>query len=305
MTFTEEVKQEILSETFSACCREAMLSAFIRTSGALRYKDGLMGFEITTESERSAEYFYALISSLYGEDALLTEAKRDLKSGRDKLTFECFSDTSRNILLSLGIVYGTSGLNVNLGISDYLIENECCKKAYILGAFVGGGSVSHSSGYHLEFIFSRHEIADDFSALLAHFDFLPKIIERKDTFVVYFKSSEEITDLLVFMGASRSALKMTELVVNKDYNNNVNRKINCDMANIKKQVDASMRQVELIEDIDRTVSLSSLAPTLSSVARARLDNPDDTMQELADRLNITKSCLNHRMRKLEEIRRNL
>lgn len=312
--FTEEIKNEIISLPISGrCCKLAVLSAFIRTSGSVISRSGNFGFEIITENESTAEFILDLLETSFDLRVTVTGAKFDVLSGRDKLTFECLGEGAQNLLTQLGII-GTDGENkfLNFGIDERIIQNECCKAAYLKGAFLGGGSctlpeegVYSKTGYHFEVVFSNKSVAEEFCDLLCEFEILAKLVSRKDSAVVYVKSKEVISDILNLLGTENCLRKFDKLVEYKDKTNNANRVNNCSVSNIDKCVTASVNQVRAIEIINETVGLQSLDKIFFDVAAARLADKNATMQELAERLDISKSCLNHRMRKILELAKSL
>lgn len=154
------------------------------------------------------------------------------------------------------------------------------------------------TGYHFEVVFSNRVAASDFCELLFDFEILAKCVTRKDNAVVYVKSKEVISDLLNLIQADECLKTLNKIVEVKDIRNNANRVSNCSVSNIDKTVTASVAQIKSIEVIAQTTGLQSLSPNLFELAEARLADPNASMQELADRLGISKSCLNHRMRKI-------
>jgi DNA-binding protein WhiA len=166
-------------------------------------------------------------------------------------------------------------------------------------------NLGSSTGYHLEMVFSHYTPALETSEKLAEFGVITKITRRKDNFLVYIKSAEEIKDFIAFLPAPVSVLKIMDLMINRELTNNTNRQHNCDMANLNKTVDASAKQLSAIEKIEQTIGISTLKKDLAETAIARRENPEETLVELAERLNVTKSCLNHRLRKLITIANEL
>lgn len=309
-TFTEELKNEIIRIPIkSECCKLAFLSAFIRTSGSITSSGGVFGFEIVTENEKTAEFICGLFEEVFGKELSVCDAERDLKRGRDKLTFRYAEDDSLQVLKRLGIVdYEDENVSLRFGISEEIIGKECCRAAYVRGAFLGGGSCTlpeeqpySRTGYHFEVVFSNRFAASDYCELLCDFEVLAKLVSRKDSAVVYIKSKEVISDLLDVMKAYKCLEKLNRIVVFKDKSNNENRVSNCSVSNIDKAVTASVAQIKAIEVISQTTGLQSLSPNLFEVAEARLADKNASMQELANRLGITKSCINHRMRKIFDI----
>ncbi len=305
--FTEEIKYELTSVQLSdECCKRAALSAFIRTSGSVVSRNGKFGFEIVTENEGTAEYISDMLESSFGLHLTVSGAKFDVLSGRDKLTFECVGDDAQKLLVSLGIVsINSDGAYLNFGIDEKVIEKDCCKIAYIKGSFLGGGSCTlpdedalSRTGYHFEIVFSNKVAASDFCELLCGFEILAKLVSRKDCAVVYVKSKEVISDILNVISAENCLEKLNKIVELKDKTNNENRVNNCSVSNIDKTVTASVKQVRAITVIAETIGLQSLDKLLFDVAEARLADTNASMQELAERLRISKSCINHRMRKI-------
>ena len=307
MNFTKRIKEELTGETFqSSCCKAACLSAFLRTSGSILTRGGLIGFSFFTENEKVACFFNKIIKDLYGIDGVYSGKN---SGGKDKITCEYVGENTFGALIELGIlVAGENGVGVEMGVDKYLIETECCKRAYVCGAFLGGGSctipnekAAKNTGYHLEFVFSYYETAHAFSELLAEFDIIAKLIERKKSFVVYVKSNEEIQEILTLIGAEKCSLALAETVIIKDYSNNANRKSNCDLGNINKQIEAAERQIAAINAIKETIGLEALKKELFDVCELRLSDEFLTLEEMSEKLGVSKSCVNHRMRKIIEI----
>ena len=308
--FTEEIKNEIISSAVTDY--DAFLSAFIRTSGSVISKNGFFGFEIITENERTAEFVTSILEEYYNLSLTVSGAKFDLMSGKDKLAFECADEAAEIILLKTGIVgEDDDGKYINFGICDS--DKQFSNKAdFIKGAFLGGGSctlpeeeVFSRTGYHFETVFSNKLTASDFCDMLCEFEVLAKLVARKDKCVVYVKSKAVISDILSVIGCEKCLDKLNKIVELKDKQNNANRVNNCSVSNIDKTVTASVNQIRAIETIAQTIGLKSLDKHLFDVAECRLADKNASMQELAERLKISKSCLNHRMRKIAELAQSL
>ena len=304
MNFTEKVKNEIISEKISSpCCKLAALSAYLRTAGTIEIHNGNIGFSFSGDLKTN-EFFSDIVKTLYGFEP---EVFIDQKGERTKAVF--ISDKTVQVLKDAETIkISKGGLDIELGISDLLVKKRCCQKAYIKGAFLGAGSVTipkmksdKATGYHVEFVFSKYLSALDFCHILGVNGLESKLIERKDLFVVYSKSSEEICDLLVTMGAKKCCLELQDIIVKKMVKNNTNRIVNCEMSNMSKQIDASLKAKNDILTISDVLGLDNLPLPLKTVAEARLEFPEDTLSRLAERLNITKSCLSHRLKRLSEI----
>ncbi|MDE7082708.1 MAG: DNA-binding protein WhiA [Clostridia bacterium] len=314
LNFTEEIKNEITSLPVSGKkSTHAILSAFIRTSGSVISRNGFFGFELVTENERTAEFFLNILEEEFGLSITVSGAKFDLLSGKDKLAFECANDKTDALLKELKIVNeDDDGLFINFSVDDAIFKNDECRISFLKGAFLGGGSctipeegASSRTGYHFEIVFSNKLTANDFLDLLCEFEILAKLVMRKDKWVVYAKSRSVISDVFAVMGCEKSLEKLNRVVELKDRQNNENRVNNCSVSNIDKTVTASVKQVRAIEIIAQTIGLQSLDNALFEVAECRLADKNASMQELAERLKISKSCLNHRMRKLSELAASL
>ena len=312
MSFTSDLKKEIISRNFEVgkeiLLKKAALSAYVKVSGVVGMKEGEPVFYIVSETENVAECFMKLFFDTFGFELQITRASMDRMSGRDKLILQCDQSKSKTVLKTLGLL-SEDGKMIETGIA-----NEWCsdaeKIAFIQGAFLGGGrctlpSGKAKTGYHLEIVFSERETAEDFCDLLSEFELLVKLVERKETQVVYIKSKEMISDFLAVIGVENTLRKFSDFVKRRDEANWVNRSQNCAANNADKAAIASVNQVKAIQLLEERGVLSDLSDELQTLARARKNNASKTLQELADTLCISKSCLNHRMRKLMELAKKL
>ena len=192
--------------------------------------------------------------------------------------------------------------HINFGI----LEDECCRASFVRGAFLAGGSVTDpAKRYHLELTTSHHQASREMAALLTDMGYLPKSVTRQGNSITYFKQSEHIEDILTHIGAPVAAMDIMSAKVEKNLRNSVNRRVNCDAANLDKAIEASQEQVEAIRRLMETGRIDSLGEKIRQTALARLESPELTLSELAASFDppITKSCLNHRMRKIMELAR--
>jgi len=201
--------------------------------------------------------------------------------------------------------YGVSPENllahhVNLGV----LEEDCCRRSFIRGAFLAGGAIINpEKSYHLELVTDHFNVSREMYSLLLDMGFYPKEMARNGNYVTYFKQSSAIEDFLTLIGAPLHAMELMSAKIEKDMRNTVNRKVNCDTANVAKTVDASAAQIAAIRRIERAGALEALPEKLRLTAALRLQNPELSIKDLADISTppVTKSCLNHRMRKLIEL----
>ena len=195
-----------------------------------------------------------------------------------------------------------------LHVNFALLEDDCCRVSFLRGAFLAGGSVTDpEKRYHLELSTSHVQASREVSALLQEMGFLPRSVMRSGSAVIYFKQSEHIEDLLTTLGAPVAATEIMTAKVDKEIRNGANRAMNCDMANVNKTLDAVAAQQEAIEKLKETGRLERLPDKIQETASLRMQNPELPLAQLAALFDppISKSCLNHRIRKIMEEARKL
>jgi DNA-binding protein WhiA len=211
-------------------------------------------------------------------------------------------------LLSVAGFTGRDSLTEEMPINPLIVASDCCKRAYLRTAFICCGSVTDpEKNYHFEFVNSDYYHALNLKRLIADFGIEAKIVERKNHYVVYLKEGEQIVDMLNLISAYVALMEFENKRIVKEVRNNVNRKVNCETANLNKVVSASVKHRDAIEYIKNKVGFSYLSKQLEEVARARLDNPDLSLKELGEVLNppVSKSGVNHRLKKICEIAEQL
>ncbi len=270
MSFSAQVKGE-LAELISGSrhCRLAELAAIITMTQGLDTEDII----VKNKSER-------LIKLLEMQNQVLTENK------------------------ALKLIK----VNDHYVVDKQLIERNCCKQAYIRGAFLTKGSVTNpEKGYHFEIVCDEDEQAQLVMYIIKSFGLEPKLIQRKKYYVVYMKDGSMIVDILNIMGAHISLMNMENIRILKDMRNSVNRRVNCETANINKTVNAAVKQIEDIRYIEEKKGLKFLPDNLRLLAELRLDEPETPLKELGEKVNppIGKSGVNHRLRKISEIANEL
>ena len=195
-----------------------------------------------------------------------------------------------------------------LHVNFAMLEEDCCRVSFLRGAFLAGGSVTDpEKRYHLELSTSHVQASREVSALLQEMGFLPRSVMRGGSAVIYFKQSEHIEDLLTTLGAPVAATEIMTAKVDKEIRNGANRAMNCDMANVNKTLDAVATQQEAIEKLEKAGQLERLPEKIQETARLRMQNPELPLAQLAALFDppISKSCLNHRIRKIMEEARKL
>jgi DNA-binding protein WhiA len=195
--------------------------------------------------------------------------------------------------------------SLNMETDSAILKKNCCRVAYLRGAFLGGGSVNRpEASYHLELVTGNFSFAQMLYQILRRMDFPVGITDRKDSYIVYLKEGDAVIDFLAMLEAEQ-AVEAFEVARNvKEVREQVNRLVNCETANLQKAVDAAGRQLAEIK-ILAAAGLEKLPPKLRAAAEARLENPEASLAELAEMLGITKSGMSHRMRKLGELARSV
>ena len=298
MSFASTVKQELCRQTVGKkCC--AVAECF----GVLLYCNTFTTsrIRIVTESQDFAARLPRLFRRAFGVGFDM-EPEPGEHSG--KLTFS-ISDAGKIERIFQAFGFSTERhvtLHVNFGI----LEEECCRVSFLRGVFLAGGSVTDpEKRYHLELATTHRKVGLETEALLLDLGFYPKDTDRNGTSVVYFKQSDAIEDFLTLIGAPVSAMSIMEAKVEKELRNGVNRRVNCDTANLTKVVDAAQEQIAAIRRLESSGRLETLPEKLRETAALRRENPEATLTELAEMMNppLTKSAMNHRMRKLIQLSR--
>ncbi len=320
MSFATNAKLEVLKEDIeNDCCSIAFLSAIIKCSGELSISSNhQIKVEIFTEIPELFDKIKHIIEQYYGKvcEMSMMENTNISRASRYKITLPY--DITDQLLKDLGImsIDEDGMLAIENGISDFLIMDDCCKRSYVKGAFVACATSNiviksynndRGSGYHLEFVFNFDKIAEDFLKLLSNFDITAKITTRKNSPIVYIKEYQLICDTLALVGANKAVLDLQNEAAIRELRNNVNRQNNCLNANLNKTVQASVKQLNAIKNIQDNMGLESLSENLMELALLRLANPEATLEELRQlsTQKLTKSGINHRFAKIIEISDNI
>lgn len=313
MSFSSIAKNEICRMTEEkSCCQLAELSAILRMSGTIQIfgKQG-MGFRITTENPAIARRIFSLLKHQFNiHTEIFVKKNTSLKKNNIYLLDVSSQMGAKEILVKTGILkeHEDGMINFSNKIGSELIKKSCCKRAYLRGAFLGGGSLSNpEKTYHMEFVTNSLEHGEEMMKLINSFELNSKVIQRKNNYIVYLKEGENIIDLLNIIGAHTALLDLENVRIYKEMRNNVNRLVNCETANLNKTVDAAIRQIEAIKFIKKKSGLKKLPLGLREVAELRLNYPDVSLKELGEMLSppIGKSGINHRLRKIERIAEEL
>ena len=307
MSFASETKKEMTQIEADDCCTKAEVAAFIRMNGALSFSNKQLSLDVQTENAAIARRLYSNLKRLYPYKVeLLVRKKMRLKKNN---VYICrIRNGAKDLLEDLYILTGT--FQFKNEVAKELVKKRCCQRAYLRGAFLAGGSVNNpeTSSYHLEIFSIYKEHSEDLVDLMNKYHLNAKSIERKKGYIAYLKEAEKISDFLSIVGAHVSLMKFEDVRIIRDMRNSVNRLVNCETANMNKTIGAAQRQVENIKFIERTIGLAELPERLQEIARLRVDNQDITLKELGELVTggmVSKSGVNHRLRKIEEIAENL
>lgn len=313
MSFSSITKNEISRLSIdNRCCAIAEVAAIVRMNSTIQIS-GMkrISLKFVTENAAVARRIFTLLKMLYKTDVeVMVRRNRQLKKNNNYLIVVPNGNMTKKILRDIGFITDEkdSDYVVAYRAPKVLVKNMCCKRAYIRGAFLGGGSISDpEKSYHLEFVTNNEEHSDDLLEIINSFNLNAKVVIRKENHVVYLKEGEQIVDVLNIIGAHQSLLKFEDVRVFKDVRNNINRLVNCETANLSKTIDASIRQVENIEYIDNKIGIDKLPVNLQEIARLRLENRDASLKELGAMLKspVSKSGVNHRFRRIEKIAEDL
>lgn len=302
MSFAARTKKELTQIESRICCKRAELAALIRMNGVIVKSDQRFCLDVTTENAAIARRIYTLLRTLYAVPMdVLVRKKMRLK--KNNVYLIRVPVEIPKILQDLMIA--NEHLQFVAGIAPKIVRRSCCKRAYLRGAFLAGGSVNDPEGssYHLEISSLDYEHTLALCELANHYGLKAKLIERKKGWVMYLKEGEKIVEFLNIVGAHQALLRFEDVRILKGMRNRVNRIVNCETANLNKTIQAAVRQIENIRLLEREIGLQNLPPKLREVAEIRLKYPEVNLKELGEMLpgNVSKSGVNHRLRKLDEI----
>ncbi len=305
MSFSVDTKNELARIIApKPCCRMAELAAIIKMDGLIQVSGRhRISLHLITENAALARKVITYLKTLFKvQTDILFKKKTRLKKNNVYLVRLRPRPEVMQVLQSLGLI-DPEGQLVD-SIKPDLIRKECCRRAYLRGVFLGGGSVSNPGGdYHLEVIVNDEKFGLALSCLMKRYGLTARTSNRKNWGLVYLKGSEEIIKLLNLMGAHNALLNFENIRIYKDMRNQVNRLVNCETANLNRTVNAAVKQVEDIKLVDETIGFARLPANLRSVAEFRLQYPDLSLKELGEILvpPVGKSGVNHRLRRIQRI----
>lgn len=299
MSFSSEVKEELARQySKSRHCQIAELAALVFMEGQIRLHPLTLQFE--SENPILQEKYAILMKRIFEVDITKelspADTMRVLQALKIADDLQLFRHAHDHVSLR--------GARMN----GLLVQQTCCKRAYIRGMFLAAGSISNpNKSYHFEIVCHSQAQARQLQELMESFETDAKIVVRKHHYVVYLKDGSQIVDMLNVMEAYVSLMNLENVRILKEMRNSVNRKVNCETANISKTVNAAVKQIQDIELIRDTIGLESLPDNLQEIAQVRLEHPESPLKELGNYLSppVGKSGVNHRLRKVAEIAEDL
>lgn len=302
MSFAAQTKKELTLIETDGCCERAELAALIRMNGSVSLSSRKIVLDISTENAAIARRIYSLIKKHFDVHVeLLVRKKMRLK--KNNVYIVRMPAKVQEVLSELRIV--SEGFNFNPSIDRGIIRKSCCKRSYLRGAFLAGGSVNNPEGssYHLEIASMYQEHCEALVDLANSFKLNARCIERKKGFIFYIKEGEKIIELLNIVGAHQALFKFEDVRIMRDMRNSVNRIVNCETANLNKTIGAAVRQIDNIKLLQKEIGLENLPDKLKEVAEVRLLHPDSNLTEVGEMLKgkVSKSGVNHRLRKIDEL----
>lgn len=299
MSFSNDVKNELArTNNDKGCCDKAELLGLLRMSGAVIIRGLNIGIHFTTENAALARRVLQLLKNHYQvqTEVVITRSRRLKKNNRYQVHVLPAPNVSK-AMTELQL------LSVESDTKNPLLKNACCRRTFLKGAFLGGGSISRpSSDYHLEMVTQNEGFARDIIKVMHGFSLNAKLTDRKNDYIVYLKDGEGIANFLRVIGAGNALQNLESARVFKDMRNKVNRVVNCETANLGKIVRAAFRQVQCIKFIDAHMGLSELPEALQQTAELRLKYPEASLNDLVEYSGgIGKSGINHRLKKLQEM----
>lgn len=307
MSFSGNVKEELSKHWNNARhCQIAELTALLSMCGTIIINScARYSVKMHSENLAVARKCFTLIKKTFNIEADISIRRNILKQSVSYVVFVKRHKDAMRILQATKLTDEfRPGFEENYSLNPLVMQQVCCKRAFVRGTFLAAGSMSDpKKSYHFEIVCTSNKMALQVQEVICGFSMDAKIVQRKKSFVVYLKEGSQIVDILNIMEAHISLMELENVRILKEMRNTVNRKVNCETANINKTVSAAVKQVEDITYLRDTVGLERLSEGLEEMALVRLSYPEATLKELGELLSspVGKSGVNHRLRKLSEM----
>ena len=307
MSFSGNVKEELSKQWNTARhCQIAELAALISMCGSIVINSyGHYSVKIHSENLAVARKCFTLITKTFNIEADISIRRNIAKESVSYAVVVKRHEDALRILQAAKLIeeFQSEFEEVHI-VNPLVVQQTCCRRSFIRGAFLAAGSMSDpNKSYHFEIVCASEKMARQIRELICGFSMDAKIVQRKKSYIVYLKEGSQIVDILNIMEAHISLMELENVRILKEMRNTVNRKVNCETANINKTVSAAVKQVEDITYLRDTIGFEKMSEGLEEVALARLSHPDATLKELGELLSppVGKSGVNHRLRKLSEM----
>lgn len=301
MSFTTEVKREtIRKDTSNQCCHLAELAALVKVEGSLEIINKQLALKLVSQQAVVARKLYSLLQERF---KFLTEIRVRKKMYLDQGNYYIINlppqEGVKELLLDCGLV--SDSLQLKYDIKKRFKEKDCCRKAYLRGLFLAAGSIADpEKEYHLEFRLNSQNYVQEVKELFSYFELDIKYRKRRNYYQLYLKKGDDIAIILNILGAHSALLQFENTRIHKEVRNRVNRLVNCETANLDKTLKAARKQLENIELIDKIKGLDKLPASLQEIAKIRREHPYASLRELGEKLDLSKSGVNHRFRRLKK-----
>ncbi len=282
------------------CCRRAELFALFRFCGVIGISRAGLTLTLDTSLEPVAQRILSLIRKVYNFPCDIRRVEREQLNRQERTQIVLSGDDARCALLDCRMLRegedGAISFDAGVGFEP---QEDCCRDAYFRGVFLACGTMQPpNKGYHLEFVVEGAQLANDLCRMFFDTGWNAHLAQRREKFVVYIKEAECIAQFLAHIGAVSAYLQMEDERMLREIKNDVNRSVNCSTANIKKTTEAALRQIRSIELLEKEGVLRNQPLSIRQTAEMRLEYPEASLDELARMSNVSRSGINHRLRKL-------
>ena len=303
MSFTSNVKSELLTNKADNCCNLAELSALLKIHGDVHLSSDGLSVEFNTTNLKIVRKVITFIKELYRIDVDIM-SKKQMKLKKNDLYIVTIRNKASQIINELGLMNNSDDI-----MNDPNLLKECCKRAYLRGAFLASGSINSpkSSSYHLEISTSTEQDAINIRDLLNFFLLNAKYIKRKRGYIAYIKEAEKIADFLRVVSAIGGLLNFEDERIQRDFVNSITRDMNMEIANQNKTLGAANKQLRSISVLENMLDMNKLSKSMKEAIELRKENPEASLQELSEISGemfnkiISKSALNHRFRNINDL----
>ena len=307
LSFSAKTKEELSRHwNDGRHCQIAEIAAIISMCGkvSINSRDHY-SVKVRTENVSVARKYFTLLKKTFNIETETFVSRNRSTENVSYTTIVKRHEDAMKVLQASKLIDGAGDIMEEYSmVKNLVVQKSCCKRAFIRGAFLAGGSINNpEKSYHIEIVCNTESKAEQIRELINSFGLESKVINRKKSYVVYLKEGSQIVDLLNIMEAPVALMELENVRILKEMRNSVNRMVNCETANINKTVSAAVKQTEDIQFIQKTIGLKKLPENLQEIAEVRLSYPNASLKELGNLLStpLGKSGVNHRLRKLSEI----